>query len=169
MLWGRGGLACAPATPPMAAMITFEHHVGRLCEGWMSSPLTLAEMKSFATIVRSALVKIGKPAVVCTDMRAVTVFPPDVAEAFTALMKKDNHTIARSAFVINEGSVFGLQIERMLRDAGNPARRAFRVRAQLEKWLAEELTAAEKDRLAKFLNEHESGAATGLMRGQGPG
>ena len=49
---------------------------------------------------------------------------------------------------------FGLQVERMIRDANNPARRAFRDVGVLQTWLGEVLAAAEKTRLQEFLGGH---------------
>ena len=137
-------------------MMTFLNHAGRLCEAYLTPPFTLDEAKALAGTVRKLITGLGKPAIVCADLRPVTVFPPDIADLVTDMMRSDNPRLERSAILIRDSSVFGLQIERMIRDAGSPMRRAFRVRAQLEKWLAEVLDPQEKERLKKFLDTGES-------------
>jgi hypothetical protein len=49
--------------------------------------------------------------------------------------------------------VFGLQVERVIRDANNPNRRAFRHGNELVAWLREVTTAAEQRQLEKFIRE----------------
>jgi hypothetical protein len=136
-------------------MMTVLNQVGRLCEALLVPPFTLEEARDLAPKLRKLVTGIGKSVVICADMRQVQVFPPDVAELITDMMKADNPRLERSALLIRDSSVFGLQMERMIRDAGNPSRRAFRMRVQLEKWLGEVLDPDEKARLKKFLDEHD--------------
>ena len=62
----------------------------------------------------------------------------------------------RTAFLVGESAVFAMQIERVIRNAANPNRRAFRDPGDLRKWLAEILTATEAARLGEFLSHSGS-------------
>jgi hypothetical protein len=55
--------------------------------------------------------------------------------------------------LIGENATFALQVERIIRNAASPQRRAFRTHDELRGWLREVLGAEERVRLARFLNE----------------
>jgi hypothetical protein len=134
-------------------MYTLEIRQGRFLEARISSPIAIAEVASFGLRLREILSGTKGSVVICTDLRRANVFPPEVADAFVGLMKGDNPRVERSAFLAGESAMFGLQIERMLRDAGNPARKSFRDRAALAAWLGELLDEKERVRLAAYLEE----------------
>lgn len=128
--------------------------VGRLLECRIVSPITEDEAKSFAMEVRALLLGFAeRQALGCVDLRGAHVFSPEVSDLFTAVMRNDNPRIERSAFVVHPGALFGIQIERMLREAQNPARRTFREVAGARAYLGEEMTDPERRRTAEFLAE----------------
>lgn len=91
-------------------------------------------------------------AVVCTDWRDVDVFAPEVADVLLAMFRGTNPWVVRGAILLPGGhATFGLQLERMLREANNPARRAFRDPRVMLTWLAEILTAEETRHAEEFL------------------
>jgi hypothetical protein len=134
-------------------MFTLDIRQGRLLEARISSPIALPEVAAFGKRLVQLLTPTRGQVVICTDIRRANVFPPEVADAFVGLMKSDNPRLERSAFLVGESAMFGLQVERMLRDAGNPARKSFRDRAVLAAWLGELLDAKERARLAQYLEE----------------
>jgi hypothetical protein len=75
--------------------------------------------------------KKGKFLCDCSELK---VLSPDAADAMVALMKADNPRVARSAFVVTEGTA-ALQLKRMIRDAGGAKRAVFVSEAQARAWL----------------------------------
>ncbi len=132
-------------------MMRCERRVGRLCEVSAHPPFTVEEADAQATRVRLLVTASSRPQVFCSDVRAVTVLPPEVANRMVALMRADNALIERHAFLVSDSSLFGMQVERMLRDGDNPGRRAFRDAGALARWLGEVLTPEEARRLDEFL------------------
>jgi hypothetical protein len=134
-------------------MITVANPVGRLCVARFVPPFDVTQVDSLAQAIRDILVRLPRPAIFCNDTRRVQVFAPDVSERIVAMLKSDNPKVERSAVVIGQSSVFGLQIERMFREAGNPGRRVFRTVEAITTWLDESLTTAERERVRAHLAE----------------
>jgi hypothetical protein len=126
---------------------------GRLITLRLASPVSDEESLAVVNDVKRALGAVTGRGVICTELTGAKTFSQPVAERFTALMRADNPKIERSAFLIApEAATFGLQIERMIREAGNPSRRTFRERAHIEAWVAELLGADERVALRAFLD-----------------
>ena len=136
-------------------MMSLENRAGRLCEARFVHPCTVDETHALIASIRRIVAGSSARLVFCCDARRMAVFPPDVSELLTKVMRADNPHIEKNGLLFGDSSVFGLQIERMFREAGNPARRAFRARAELVAWIGETLSAGEKSRLAAFLDEGE--------------
>ena len=68
-------------------------------------------------------------------------------------MTQLNPRLLRSASLINESAVLGLQAERAMEVAGHDNRQAFRDPLAMEEWLGEVLSEAEQNRLRLFLLE----------------
>ena len=68
----------------------------------------------------------------CTELKVIS---PEGADALIAAMRGDNPRTTRSAFILVEGSTAALQLKRMIRDAGSPARATFATEAQARAWL----------------------------------
>jgi hypothetical protein len=134
-------------------MMIVDRRVGRFGEARFVDPCTVDETHAFVASVRRILASAPGPMIFCSDARKVNVFPPEVSQLLTDMMRADNPRIERNALLVGQSSVFGLQIERMFREAQHPGRRAFRARPALEAWLEEALTGPERVRLAAFLAE----------------
>jgi hypothetical protein len=132
-------------------MYTIEHHVGRLIETRIASPIELAELDMFRPTLRTAFIKLaGRRAVLVTDLTQVTTLPQDVADAFLSIMRLDNPAIERSAFLASDSATLALQVDRLIREANNPNRRMFRDPRLLHRWVGELLEPEEMLRVAMF-------------------
>lgn len=134
-------------------MFSSSNHVGRLVELRVQTPMSLDEMADLRRRHLEVLESLDGSFVIVTDLRHAHVFPPQITEAFIQMMGKINPDLERSAVLINESAVLGLQAERAIAEAGHPNRRSFREPAALVDWLAEVLTPAETARLKLFLAE----------------
>jgi hypothetical protein len=133
-------------------MYRVENPSGRLVTLRLASPLSDEESLRVVADIRRVLGAVPGRGIICTELTGAKTFSQPVAERFTALMRSDNPKIERSAFLIaKEAATFALQIERMIREAGNPSRRTFREAAQMEAWVGELLTADEQIALHAFL------------------
>jgi hypothetical protein len=133
-------------------MFTFEIRVGRLIEFRMATPITSREVLEFqATVARVFSATDGK-LVCCSDFRGMNVLAPEIAQQLLGVMKITNTRLERNGFHVREAAVFSLQAERLIREAGNPGRRTFRERDELERWLGEVLDAPERERVHAFLD-----------------
>jgi hypothetical protein len=134
-------------------MYSLERRVGRLLEIRFRSPLDKGAVGAFATEVGVRTRDPGARVVSCVDMRSLRPLPPDVSDAFVDVLRGANPRIERTACLLPEASAtLRLQIERLHREAGNPARRTFRDAGDLRAWLGEVLDLAERRRLADFLS-----------------
>lgn len=68
------------------------------------------------------------------DCHELKVISPDGVDALVARMRLDNPRIARSAFVVPEGTA-ALQVKRMVRDAAGKNRAVFATVDQARAWL----------------------------------
>jgi len=133
------------------AQFSAERKVGRLVEarlGWLNDA---SDVQRFLLQMRSAFTADGQ-SVICADWRRALVLPPSAGEALLELLRQGNRHFVRSAVLLApENAIFGLQVERLCREAGNPARRAFRNVQPCLVWLGEVLTPLESARAAEFL------------------
>jgi hypothetical protein len=133
-------------------MYRTENPAGRLVTLRLVSPISDEESMGVVADVKRVLGGVSGRGVICTDLTGAKTFSQPVAERFVALMRSDNPKIERSAFLVaREAATFGLQIERMIREAGNPSRRTFRSVPQIEAWVGELLTDGERIALRAFL------------------
>ena len=133
-------------------MIRVSRNVGRLIEAFVASPITVNEAESTVQQVRLTILGAPAKAVCCIDATGLTLMPDEVSEAFVSLFTRDNPKVECSAFLIaKRASGVGLQLGRMLRQAGHPARRSFDDRDELEGWVGTFLAADERAQLGRFL------------------
>jgi hypothetical protein len=132
-------------------MITVENPVGRLCVARFVPPFDVAQVDELARQIRDILLRLPRPAIFCSDIRKAQIFPPDVADRITAMLRSDNPRVERSAVVIADSSVLGMQLERMFREAGNPGRRVFRTVEAIIAWLDPVLTPLERESVRAHL------------------
>jgi hypothetical protein len=131
-------------------MVTLENRVGRLAEVRLAMPVSLDEIRQLGSDIKRVMLAHGKVAVIA-DLVRCTVFPPQIYDAFVSLLKSDNPGIDRSAYLLADSAMFALQLERMVKEAGNPARRTFRDRTALLAWVGEVLDKEEKSAAERFL------------------
>ena|SRR5687768_1841507 len=134
-------------------MYRVENHAGRLIEVKLASPLVIEEVEQFTQKYIAVVRKIPVRYVGVVNLLEAYVFPKAVADGLMKLLSGAAAHVERSALLIGESAVFGLQVERLIREANNPNRRAFRNGHELVTWLCEVLTAAEKKELERFIQE----------------
>lgn len=132
-------------------MYTVEHHVGKLFEVRVVTPMTEEELGQFVHDLNRVLGQIPGKYVGVTDLTEAHVFPPYVTQTMIQYMSASSPRVIRSAMLIGEGATFALQIERVLRSSNSELRRAFRRAEELEAWVGEVLTMEERVRLRRFL------------------
>jgi len=125
--------------------------VGRLVEARMRWVNDAADVQGFLMQMKNAFAIAGQ-SVICADWRSALVLPPQASDALLELLRQGNGHFERSAVLLApEDAMFGLQVERLLRGAENPGRRAFRAAPALLTWLGEVLTPTERRRAADFI------------------
>ncbi len=134
-------------------MITVANPVGRVCVARFVAPFDVEQVDTLAREIRDILVRLERPSIFCSDIRRAQIFPPEVADRITAMLRSDNPRVERSAVLIGASSVFGLQLERMFREAGNPGRRVFRTVEAITAWLDEVLSPLERESVRRHLVE----------------
>jgi hypothetical protein len=134
-------------------MYRVENHAGRLIEVKLASPLVIEEVEQFTQKYIAVVRKIPVKYIGVVNLLEAYVFPKTVAEGLMKLLSGAAAHVERSAMLIGESAVFGLQVERLIREANNPNRRAFRNGPELVAWLGEVLTPAEKKELERFVHE----------------
>ncbi|WP_394820991.1 hypothetical protein [Pendulispora albinea] len=134
-------------------MYSIANKVGRLVELTIVTPVTIEEAHRAFLELRACIQAVGGKIAGVADLTAIDIFAPEVADKLTQLMRSHNAHMERSAFLIGDAPTFGLQFMRMIREAGNPARRIFKRRAELESWLGEILTPEERERVHAYLDE----------------
>jgi hypothetical protein len=134
-------------------MYTIENRVGRLVELRVESPVTYEELLEFHDTQAKVCKPIQGQIAVCTDLVGATVFTQPVTQRWMAIIKQDAPIVDRNAVLLGEGAVFSMQIERIIRQAGQPNRKTFLAPTELATWLGEILTVRERTRLESFLRE----------------
>lgn len=133
------------------AQFSAECIVGRLVEARMSWVNDASDVRRFLDLMQLAF-KVAGDSVICADWRQAMVLPPGGSDALLGLLRQGNRHFVRSAILLApENAVFNLQVERLCREAGNPARRTFRDVDRFLAWLREVLTPAEIARAAEFI------------------
>jgi hypothetical protein len=130
---------------------TVERLAGRLVEIFVRHLESRFEVERFSHAIYELAVQTTD-AIVIVDLRTPVVFSDDVATAVVDLMVRANSVRKKTAILLsNEHAVFGLQLGRLAKQAGDPKRRTFVDPAPLISWLDEDLTAPEKARVREFL------------------
>ncbi|HVY32597.1 MAG TPA: hypothetical protein VHB79_38940 [Polyangiaceae bacterium] len=138
-------------------MNTAAVRVGRLLEIRVASGLRSAEdVDAHFVSIAQALesVPAGQRHVTVADWRTCPVMSPEAAQRFGQCIAQYNARTERSAALANqEAPVTVLQFMRVIREAGLPDRKLFFSEPELESWVGEVLTEAERERLREFLAE----------------
>jgi hypothetical protein len=142
------------------AEFTATRKVGRLVECRLVWLDDTEDVAVFQRLMLEAFTSAGPHSVICADWRQALVFPPRVSDALLDLLRRGNRELSRSAVLLSASdATFGLQVERLIREAGNPNRRSFRATEPALAWLSEVLTPAERIRASAFLLETAGGLA----------
>ncbi|HLK35582.1 MAG TPA: hypothetical protein VKU41_02440, partial [Polyangiaceae bacterium] len=113
--------AFAPATE-----YTATSRVGRVIEIRVRRLASRLDVQKLRDALYVALGQAGRGAVICADLRGVGPLSREVSDAWSRAMRAANRDIARSCLLLDPSNVtFNLQIERIVRCAGNPERRLF--------------------------------------------
>lgn len=127
---------------------------GRLIVFRFPQKVVMADVAPFVAEVRRLLGAVhqeGRRGVTCGDVRRTTILTSDVVEALVTLLKADNPVIEKTGVVVGNAT-FGLQVERMFREAANPKRQAFREVQPLVARLDASLDADERAAVRAHLN-----------------
>lgn len=131
-------------------MMSVENPTGRLLQIVVTSPLSVADVEKFMQELPPYFRKVGGKAIFVVDLRGANVFPAPVAERLKALLQSDNAAVLKSAYLMKQSAVFGMQVGRLIREANNPARQAFSEPAALVKFLTDELRPQEASAVQAF-------------------
>jgi len=131
--------------------------VGRVVEVCVRRLGDLSDVQSLNSRVFGAVQHAGPGAVICADFRRASPISREVADAWSRAMREANRALARSALLIDPANVtFNLQVERVVRCAGNPDRRLFTELAELRTWMECGLTEREREAVRAFFSDgHE--------------
>ena len=140
-------------------MITIENCVGRLIETRFAPPILDSELADFVLERERIMRAVGQDRLVCIDLSRMQLMPPSQADAFLNFLRSSRPGLTRNAFLLPPGqALLTLQFSRIIRQANNPARRAFQSRPELIAWLGELMRPLEQARLGVFLVDESSGA-----------
>ncbi len=132
-------------------MWSIQRVVGKLVEIKISSPVSLEETVPWSAAHDELIASIDGPYVCFVDLAHAKVFPQEVVEGYVKTMKNEAR-LRRTGTLLNTSPTFGMQIQRMIREAQNPERRAFRDPRELAAWLGEALDQNEVRRLREILD-----------------
>ncbi len=132
------------------AVWSVERRVGRLVEIRIYSPITVAETIPWSAAHDEVVGAIRGPYACFVDLVDATIFSPEAVAGYVRTMRNEERLL-RTGTLLNASPTFGLQIQRMIREANHPERRAFRDPGELFAWLGDVLDAAEKQRLRELL------------------
>jgi hypothetical protein len=127
-----------------------ERRIGKLVEIRIWSPVSVEETVPWGSAHDEVIASVEGPYVCFVDLTHATVFPQDVVEAYVKTMRNEPRLV-RTATLLNTSPTFGMQIQRMIREANNPNRRVFRDPQELVPWLGEVLEGDERGRLRELL------------------
>ena len=129
--------------------------VGRLMEIDVASGYkTPADVEDMIGMIGAELAKLPSKTrvVIAADWRPCTVFTPDVADRAVKMLTVINPRVERSAILHRADHATSiLQVFRLVKESHFEGRRVFTVAADMERWLAEVLDPAERERLRAFL------------------
>jgi hypothetical protein len=128
--------------------------VGRLIEARLFLLQTVDEVTAFQSAMRDAFQRVGPRSIICADWRPASILSPEAADAMIGLLRVGNAFFERSAILLaQDQAIFGMQVERVVREAASPARRTFRDPLKMRRWLAEVLDEDEVERMNEFFRE----------------
>lgn len=143
-----------PRTPESSATFTIERKVGRLVQTRLHTLRDVSEMRDMRDALMQVLRQVKGQVVICTDWTMLDLLSPELAQSIYELLATTNSKVLRGAILLNaEKATFNLQVERVIREAGNPSRRTFRSMSRMLDWLSEVLEPEELSSATEFLRE----------------
>ena len=122
--------------------------VGGLLEMRAGRLECLDDLLAYHRAIDRAVRHLQSRSVVFADYRRGMPFPQDVGDELCRCMRKHNARISASGILLDPmNHTFNLQLERVVRCAGNPDRRIFYDAAELRDWFSHATTAAELARI----------------------
>lgn len=132
-------------------MFMVDKKVGRIVEARIASPLSADDIDDIIQRVRMNVLSMPGKVICCADLTRLDAIPRESVDAFIQLFTRDNSKVERSAFLLSRSlGALGMQMQRMIRSAGNPSRMTFDDARALLDWLAPALTPAERSHLQAF-------------------
>ena len=136
-----------------------EHRVGRLVEARVRSLVTREDADTYSRELGqlvTSLPRVPTP-VLGAHHRPVGIYPPQVTERLVELFAQMNTHLDRIAVLLAPtNAVLSLQLERLVRAAGNDRRRVFQDATLAARYLKESLDAREGARARTFLSSGSS-------------
>ena len=135
-------------------MITVENKCGRLLEVSIGQDISQQDVGEMVQAVRLHALATKGTFVLVATLDRTSAFAPEANEPLLQMLVRDNPKIARSGYLLRAryGSL-ALQVDRLVRSAGNPNRRWFYDAGELAAWLREALDVTERQRLSVFLGQ----------------
>lgn len=117
----------------------------------MASAADVTELKAR---VSSAIASVGPGGVICADHRFASPLTPDVADAWSAAMRRRSRAPMRVGLLLDpSNTMYNLQIERVVQCVGNPGQRLFHDLHDLREWVGEALTEQERAALLDVFSD----------------
>ena len=133
---------------------TVQRHVDRLVEVQIFQLRGIVTLDEVSRRIVAAARATPTPAVIFGDYRRARPFSQTVGDAWARAMRGFNEHLAWSALLLaRSNETFNLQVERVVRCAGNPGRRLFCDAWELRAWVAQRATSAELLRIDQLVNE----------------
>lgn len=132
-------------------MFSVANNVGDLLEVRVASPVTMDEALAMFKKIYKTMPR-GRVSRVIVDARGLRIVDPDIIDAVVMMMRQDNPFVQRNAFLLHDGALLFIQIDRMLKELGVTNRKSFQSRVEAEQWLFEVCTPAERVQLTQFLD-----------------
>lgn len=130
---------------------TVERNEGHLIEIAVRSLESTEDVRSFSQAIYDVAIRTSD-AILVVDLRDPVVFPEPVAKAVLDLMVRANSVRKKTAILLsNRHAIFGLQLTRLTKQAGDGKRRTFTAPTELVAWLDGDLSEREKARLRAFI------------------
>jgi len=134
-------------------MFSVEARVGRLIEIRLVTPISMKDVEGARAALVRVLQRLSGKVVLVSDITRATLFTPEEADLMLEIFKADNPRVERSAFLLDDGTDFHRQLQRLIAQAKNSMRRAFQDPDELKAFLVTALTDEEHGRLTRFLAE----------------
>ncbi|HEY8206483.1 MAG TPA: hypothetical protein VIG99_03310 [Myxococcaceae bacterium] len=134
-------------------MFSCDVKVGRLLEVRLVAPVSVVDIDITRERLGLFFRTFPGKLVACGDFSRADVFLPDVATRVLETFKHDNPKIERSGILVSASAIFSIQLERLISQANNPARKCFRDPFEVKAFVGNLLTHDEHGRMAAFLSE----------------